>query len=185
METFSWTDEAVAMLKDLVGKGMAYSLIGEALGCGRNAAIGKAHRLGLTGKVYERPRNNPGPRPARSKPERREPYRPKLSRAAVDPGELVSIVPLEEVKEVALEEVRPISLFDLKVTSCRFPLWRHGTKPEDGGIYCGRRALDGQPFCREHYRMCYVPIPKRSTAKVSHGDFDRDQRQRRFGAAKV
>lgn len=185
MGAFSWTDEAVAMLKDLVGKGVAYSLIGEALGCGRNAAIGKAHRLGLTGKVYERPRNNPGPRPARPKPERREPYRPKLSRAAVDPGELVSIVPLEEVKEVALEEVRPISLFDLKVTSCRFPMWKHGERPDDGGTYCGRRSLDGQPFCREHYRMVYVPIPRRVPKNPGGSQFDRDPRQRRFGAARV
>lgn len=184
MGPFSWTDQAVATLKDMVEKGVSYSLIGEALGCGRNAAIGKAHRLGLNGKFYPRqPTVTKAPKPRA--PRRQGPYRPKLSRASVDPVEIVTIPPLEEVKEATLEEARPISLFDLKLTSCRLPMWGHGEKPSDGGTYCGRRSLDGQPFCREHYRMVYVPIPRRVPKNPGGSQFDRDPRQRRFGAARV
>jgi len=186
---FTWTDENVAKLKQLVAEGHSYSLIGGELGCGRNAAIGKAHRLGLNGKAYSRkPTVQKPPKPRA--PRREAPYRPKLSRASVD-GEIIlppiPLIPALEVpkEDAMLEEAQPVSLFDLKVYSCRFPMWGHGAKPEGGGTYCGKRALDGQPFCREHYRMCYVPIPKRSPQNVSPGAFDRDQRQRRFGAGKV
>ncbi|CAK0748637.1 GcrA cell cycle regulator [Azospirillaceae bacterium] len=47
----SWTDERVEALKALWGQGMSASEIAEALGdISRNAVIGKAHRLGLSGR---------------------------------------------------------------------------------------------------------------------------------------
>ena len=48
----SWTPEKVAKLKDLWGKGSTASQIAEILGgVSRNAVIGKAHRLNLSGKI--------------------------------------------------------------------------------------------------------------------------------------
>ena len=48
----SWTDEKVAKLKELWGKGSTASQIAEILGgVSRNAVIGKAHRLNLSGKI--------------------------------------------------------------------------------------------------------------------------------------
>ena len=48
----SWTDEKVAKLKELWGKGSTASQIAEILGgVSRNAVIGKAHRLNLCGKI--------------------------------------------------------------------------------------------------------------------------------------
>ena len=48
----SWTDEKVAKLKELWGKGNTASQIAEILGgVSRNAVIGKAHRLNLSGKI--------------------------------------------------------------------------------------------------------------------------------------
>ena len=47
----SWTDERVDMLKQLWGSGKSASEIAEILGgISRNAVIGKAHRLGLSGR---------------------------------------------------------------------------------------------------------------------------------------
>ena len=47
----SWTDERIERLKELWSKGMTASQIADELGAvSRNAVIGKAHRLGLTGK---------------------------------------------------------------------------------------------------------------------------------------
>ena len=52
----SWTDEKVAKLKELWGKGNTASQIAEILGgVSRNAVIGKAHRLNLSAKI--RPKN--------------------------------------------------------------------------------------------------------------------------------
>ena len=48
----SWTDEKVAKLKELWGKGNTASQIAEILGgVSRNAVIGKAHRLNLSAKI--------------------------------------------------------------------------------------------------------------------------------------
>ena len=47
----SWTDEKVAVLRQLWGSGKSASEIAEVIGgFSRNAVIGKAHRLGLSGK---------------------------------------------------------------------------------------------------------------------------------------
>ena len=47
----AWTDERVELLKKLWAEGLSASQIAARLGgVTRNAVIGKAHRLGLTGK---------------------------------------------------------------------------------------------------------------------------------------
>ena len=51
----SWTEEKVSKLKELWGKGNTASQIAEILGgVSRNAVIGKAHRLNLSGKIIEK-----------------------------------------------------------------------------------------------------------------------------------
>lgn len=61
----SWTDERIDMLRQLWGSGRSASEIAEILGnVSRNAVIGKAHRLGLSG------------RPSPIKAKREEPARP-------------------------------------------------------------------------------------------------------------
>ena len=57
----SWTDERVQQLKDLWAQGLSASEIADILGdITRNAVIGKAHRLGLSGR----------PSPIKKKPTR-------------------------------------------------------------------------------------------------------------------
>lgn len=57
----SWTDERVQRLKDLWSQGLSASEIADLLGdISRNAVIGKAHRLGLSGR----------PSPIKKKPSR-------------------------------------------------------------------------------------------------------------------
>ena len=58
----SWTEEKVAKLRELWGKGKTASQIAEIIGgISRNAVIGKAHRLNLSAKIKTRsttPNNN-------------------------------------------------------------------------------------------------------------------------------
>ena len=51
----SWTEEKVAKLKELWGKGNTASQIAQIIGgISRNAVIGKAHRLNLSAKIKTR-----------------------------------------------------------------------------------------------------------------------------------
>ena len=51
----SWTDDKIAKLKELWGKGNTASQIAEIIGgISRNAVIGKAHRLNLSSKIKTR-----------------------------------------------------------------------------------------------------------------------------------
>ena len=51
----SWTEEKVAKLRELWGKGNTASQIAEIIGgISRNAVIGKAHRLNLSAKIKTR-----------------------------------------------------------------------------------------------------------------------------------
>ncbi len=51
----SWTEEKVAKLKELWGKGKTANQIAEIIGgISRNAVIGKAHRLNLSAKIKTR-----------------------------------------------------------------------------------------------------------------------------------
>ena len=55
----SWTEEKVAKLKELWGKGNTASQIAEIIGgISRNAVIGKAHRLNLSAKIKTRASSN-------------------------------------------------------------------------------------------------------------------------------
>ena len=54
----SWTEEKVSKLKELWGKGNTASQIAEIIGgISRNAVIGKAHRLGLSGRMASKKSN--------------------------------------------------------------------------------------------------------------------------------
>lgn len=63
----SWTDERVQVLRQLWGTGKSASEIAEMLGgVSRNAVIGKAHRLGLSGRpspIRKKPEAPPAPEP--------------------------------------------------------------------------------------------------------------------------
>lgn len=54
--TLFWTPERVIDLTTYVNAGMPYAEIGALLGCGKNAALGKATRLGIT---EDHPKANP------------------------------------------------------------------------------------------------------------------------------
>lgn len=55
MTKSQWTDERVALLKELHGKGHSFSMIARELGTTRNAVIAKADRLGLTHRKPKKP----------------------------------------------------------------------------------------------------------------------------------
>ena len=61
----SWTPELIASLENLWNDGLTTTEIGRRLGMSKNAVIGKAHRLGLSGRPSPIRRETRQARPAR------------------------------------------------------------------------------------------------------------------------
>ena len=134
----SWTDERVEQLKNLWGQGSSASQIAKILGgVTRNAVIGKAHRLGLSGGTKPAlPRAERAPREHghhRHRSEGRS--HPKLVVPPSPPP-----IPIEEL-EVPPEADR-INLLKLSEKMCKWPI---GNPGDATFRFCGRSAEAGTP----------------------------------------
>ncbi len=122
----SWTDERVALLKQLWGEGKTAAEIARALGDGvtRNAVIGKAHRLKLSNRVSPIQQNDNVKPP---EPERKL----EAVKASPPPG---------------------VKLADLRERMCRWPV---GDPKDPDFHFCGCQAVAGLPYCAEHAKTAY------------------------------
>ncbi len=153
MEQINWAPEHSAALREYVARGMSFSEIADAINMkfktaySRNAAIGRAKRLGLAGPT--RSQTPPRPRlqlerlhkirPAESlRPELHWP-KPAVERA--EPGRLRCV-------EVA---PRHLSLIDLERGDCRYP---YGGDSEGEAItFCGHPRRPGSSYCAPHFHL--------------------------------
>ena len=155
----SWNDERVEALKKLWQEGLSASQIASRIGgVTRNAVIGKVHRLGLAGRATtsrmksHRPRRTASvakirpQRPQRPQsagnPAFRELYRPDAE-AYVAPVEEL-IIPLGERKYIAT----------LTESCCRWPI---GDPQETEFHFCGKKKMNGLPYCEVHARRAFQP----------------------------
>ena len=155
-----WNDQRVQILRNMIAAGCGGTEIAEALGCTRNAIIGKATRLKIV-------------RPFRTTPivgrRRREPAKPNAARAkrikqraaaAIASNVVVMAAPLSAavVDQAPARAPGRISLLDLTPTSCR---WPSGNPREPDFSFCGASSLDGSPYCPFHTRLAYIPAQQR------------------------
>lgn len=150
---FRWTDELVDDMRRRATAGETATEIAKAIGApSRNAILGKAFRLGIplgataqAGKAKPLPTAKPRPAAtARPKPE-------PASAPLPLPAELR--LPPKAFCEPVEEPTGRVALFDLKVTSCRWPLGdpRH---PDFG--FCGKFQRFGATYCAEHAALAYT-----------------------------
>ena len=111
----SWTDERVNQLKQLWGEGKTAAEIAKMLGgVTRNAVIGKAHRLKLSGRVS----------PLQASPR----IEASIARASNDQRPKTIIrerAPVIQAQPVIREELIPIkgiALTELREGTCRWPV---------------------------------------------------------------
>ncbi len=139
-----WTDERITLLRTLWTEGLSASQIAERLGgVTRNAVIGKAHRLGLSGRPSpvktERtaaPASPPSPRP-------------------------ITVVPTPATPARAAAEAEPPVRATLLTITDRMCKWPHGHPGERDFYFCGRRTNPGQSYCAEHTVRAYQTVPSR------------------------
>ena len=136
----SWTYERIEKLKKLWDEGLTASRIAAELGdVTRNAVIGKAHRLGLSGRMTaKRPKNG-------------------ISIIRKKKIHSTSINKIIEISPVIDEPMNPTSFQDIKDGLCRWPLG----EPEDVTFkFCGRNTNEGFVYCASHHKQAYQPLSK-------------------------
>ncbi|MBI3441330.1 MAG: gcrA cell cycle regulator family protein [Proteobacteria bacterium] len=158
----SWTDERIALLKKMWKEGKSAAEIAKTLAKGvtRNAVIGKAHRMGLSG------RPSPIKKPPEAVPKKEVAKKEvkKEAKAAVKKTVVPVVTGVKHnplVREVIaprqfLKEEFPtnggVALIDLTERMCKWPF---GDPREDNFTFCGRGIRNGTPYCPDHAGMAY------------------------------
>ena len=143
----SWTDEKVAKLKELWGKGKTANQIAEIIGgISRNAVIGKAHRLNLSAKIKTRAatsnqnfENSQDNKSVRTNRGRKNRFRSLII-------------------EKDFEPENPKQLEELDENSCKWPI---GHPNEKSFYFCGRTSLKDFSYCKLHLLYAYQPKNKK------------------------
>lgn len=177
----SWTDERIALLKKMWKEGKSAAEIAKTLGKGvtRNAVIGKAHRMGLSGRPspIKKPAA-PAKKEKEAAPKSKEPAKKEPRPSAPAAGsQRVSAAIAKEVEEMKRieKEVLPlnggISLLELTERMCKWPI---GDPREPDFIFCGRGIRPGTPYCPDHAAMAYQTSSRgRSAAAAAAANQDK------------
>lgn len=172
----SWTDERINTLKKMWKEGKSAAEIAKTLGKGvtRNAVIGKAHRMGLSGRPS--PIKKPAPVKKEVKVKEKAPVAaaapkasPKKTVASVAKATPPSSAEAEELKK--LERELPqigggVALIDLTERMCKWPI---GDPREADFSFCGRGIRLGTPYCPEHAAMAYQTSSRRGGTAIGRG----------------
>ena len=139
----SWTEEKVAKLKELWGKGSTASQIAEIIGgISRNAVIGKAHRLNLSSKIKTRNASSIQNYDNNSEENNSKQKRGRKSRFQ------------SLIIEKNFEPENPKKLEELDESSCKWPI---GHPEEKSFYFCGRSSLKDFSYCKLHLLYAYQP----------------------------
>ena len=142
----SWTEERVAKLKELWGKGKTASQIAEIIGgISRNSVIGKAHRLNLSAKIKTRTATT------------NQNFENSLQENnKVKRGQKSKFRSL--IIEKDFEPENPKQLEELDENSCKWPI---GHPDEKSFYFCGRSSLKDFSYCKLHVLYAYQPKGKK------------------------
>ena len=145
----SWTEERVAKLKELWGKGKTASQIAEIIGgISRNSVIGKAHRLNLSAKIKTRTATS------NQNFENSLQENNKIKRSRKSKFKSLII-------EKDFEPENPKQLEELDENSCKWPI---GHPDEKNFYFCGRSSLKDFSYCKLHILYAYQPKGKKEEA---------------------
>ena len=144
----SWTEEKVAKLKELWGKGNTASQIAQIIGgISRNAVIGKAHRLNLSAKIKTR---------TASSSQNFNNSTSEKNTQIITRGRKSKFKSL--IIEKDFEPENPKQLEELDENCCKWPI---GHPDEKSFYFCGRSSLKDFSYCKLHLLYAYQPKGKK------------------------
>jgi GcrA cell cycle regulator len=176
-----WTEQRIETLRKLWGQGQTASQIAAILGgITRNAVIGKAHRLGLTGRpspIKREAGSNTSPSRRKANTTRTErPARPAVMPAGNQqtnnsPMHAGTVHASVQAPAAATMQTRPAAPSAPQVSapppvarnpqpsraqsgskSCSWPV---GDPKQPGFHFCGEPAEAGRPYCSSHCHQAY------------------------------
>ena len=137
----SWTEEKVAKLKELWGKGSTASQIAEIIGgISRNAVIGKAHRLNLSAKIKTRAATS------------NQNFENSLEEKNIKTKRFRKSKFKSLIIEKDFEPENPKQLEELTDNDCKYPI---GHPNEKNFYFCGRSSLKDFSYCKLHLLYAY------------------------------
>jgi GcrA cell cycle regulator len=147
-----WNENAEELLTQRWNDGVSFGKIAIELGCGRNAVIGKAHRMGLRREPNYCRDGRPLRRKSADKTTRRR------TRRKFNPATLVPNMPRHDpfIADTFIDEAIPVdqrrSLLELTDRSCKWPVGDPGTSEF---FFCGAEPVAGLPYCAGHCARAY------------------------------
>jgi len=142
----SWTEEKVNKLRELYCKGKTASQIAQIIGgISRNAVIGKAHRLKLSGKIIKRTRTK-----SSNNSNSEEKNNIQIRSRKVKFRSLLLDKNFEPAKNLSLEE--------LNENTCKYGE-SDPDKPDFS--FCGRKTVEKFSYCPLHLIVVFQPKGKK------------------------
>ena len=152
----SWPPEHSDALRELFAKGMSYSEIAETINArfqtdySRNAALGRAKRMGLggPGPSADPPKPPPKAMPWLSKPHERRTVELRRPMPVFERTETVKL------RCVEIEPLR-LPLMELERGDCRYPYG--GDEESEAITFCGHPQRAGSSYCTAHFHLTRGP----------------------------
>jgi hypothetical protein len=159
MELSNWAPEHSDALREFVAKGLSYSEAAQAINSrfntcySRNAALGRARRLGLTAEDRRKPSMPTEPADLR---DIGEPHASDFRKLALPwPTPVFKEIKPVKPRCVAIKP-RHLSLIELERGDCHYP---YGGDEEGEAItFCGHPRRPGSSYCTPHFHLSRDPI---------------------------
>jgi GcrA cell cycle regulator len=154
----NWTPEHSDALREYHAKGMSFSEVARAINAkfktaySRNAALGRAKRMGLAGpERASEPKHWPELPPLAIPPRKaRERHLPESARP-------IPFFERTETAKLRCVEIMPrhLSLIDLEPRDCRYPYG--GDEDGEAITFCGHPRRPGSSYCAPHFHLTRGP----------------------------
>ncbi len=158
----AWTDDRVAILEKLWGEGKSAAEIAKELGEGvtRNAVIGKAHRMGMSGRPSPIKKKKAGA--AVTETAKVAAVKPVAKTVTEAKSPVMNIKPIPANSKKVIKTGEGISILELTDKLCKWPI---GDPRDDDFHFCGGKSLPGVPYCGPHAMEAYQPSSKNKRRK--------------------
>jgi GcrA cell cycle regulator len=162
MQSNDWPPAHSQALRDFFAKGMSYSAIADAINAKfgtcytRNAALGRAKRMGLEGPTQLEEQGRPSPEAG--VPGLRGIYIHRVRERRVSEfWRLPPVFKATEVEKLRTADVVPrhLPLLQLECGDCRYPYG--GDEVSEAITFCGHPQRPGSSYCAAHFDLSIGP----------------------------